>query len=67
MLEKVKIIQEISALFSGADVYVMPNTESEMRIFLREKVSPRLGADLGNHAAVAQIFMSLPRFPALPR
>lgn len=55
MLEKMKIIQEISSLFSGADVYLMPNTEPEVRAYLRENVSPRLGADLGNHAAVAQI------------
>ncbi len=55
MLEKMKIIQEISSLFSGADVYLMPNTESEVRAYLRQNVSPRLGADLGNHAAIAQI------------
>ena len=55
MLEKMKIIQEISSLFSGADVYLMPNTEPEVRAYLRENVSPRLGADLGNRAAVAQI------------
>ncbi len=55
MLEKVKIIREISSLFSGADVYLMPNSEPEVRAYLRETVSPRLGADLGNHAAVAQI------------
>lgn len=55
MLEKMKIIQEISSLFSGADAYLMPNTEPEVRAYLRENVSPRLGADLGNHAAVAQI------------
>lgn len=55
MLEKMKIIQEISSLFSGADVYLMPNTEAEVRAYLRENVSPRLGADLGSHAAVAQI------------
>ena len=55
MLEKVKIIREISSLFSGADVYLMPNTEPEVRAYLRENVSPRLGADIGNHTAVAQI------------
>ena len=55
MLEKVKIIREISSLFSGADVYLMPNSVPEVRAYLRENVSPRLGADLGNHAAVAQI------------
>lgn len=55
MLEKLEIIQELSALFSGADVYLMPNSEAEVRAYLRENVSPRLGADLGNHAAVAQV------------
>lgn len=55
MLEKVQIIQELSALFAGADVYLIPNTEADARVFLRETVSPRLGADLGSHPAVAQI------------
>ena len=55
MLEKLAIVQELSSLFSGADVYLMPNTESEVRAYLRENVSPRLGADLGNHAAVTQV------------
>ena len=55
MLEKVKMIQEITSLFSGADVYFMPNSEPEVRAFLTENVSARLGADLGNHKAVAQI------------
>ncbi len=55
MLEKVKMIQEITSLFSGADVYFMPNSEPEVRTFLTENVSERLGADLGNHGAVAQI------------
>lgn len=55
MLEKVQMIQELSALFSGTDVYLMPNSEPEVRAFLTENVSPRLGADLGNHAAVAQV------------
>lgn len=55
MLEKLAIIREISSLFSGADVYLMPNTEPDVRAYLRDNVSPRLGADLGNHAAVAQI------------
>ena len=55
MLEKLKIIQELSALFSGADIYLMPNSEAEVRVYLREHVSPRLGADLSKHAAVAQI------------
>lgn len=55
MLEKIKIIQEMSSIFSGADIYLMPNTESEVRSYLRQNISPRLGADLGNHPAVAQI------------
>ena len=55
MLEKVKLIQEMTALFSGADVYVMPNSEPELRIFLTENVSQRLGTDLSSHGAVAQI------------
>lgn len=55
MLEKLAIIREMSALFSGTDVYLMPNSEPEVRAYLRETVSPRLGADLGNHPAVPQI------------
>jgi len=55
MLEKVKIIQEMTSLFSGADVYVMPNSEPEVRAFLTENVSERLNADVGSHGAVAQI------------
>lgn len=55
MLEKMKIIQEMSSLFSAADAYLMPNTEADVRSYLRENISPRLGADLGNHPAVAQI------------
>ena len=55
MLEKVKLIQEMTALFSGADVYVMPNSEPEVRTFLTENVSKRLGTDLGGHGAVTQI------------
>ena len=55
MLEKVKLIQEMTSLFSGADVYIMPNSEPEVRAFLKENVSGRLGADVGSHGAVAQI------------
>ncbi len=55
MLEKAKIVQEMTSLFSGADVYFMPNSEPEVRAFLTENVSERLGADLGKHKAVAQI------------
>ena len=42
MLEKMKIIQEISSLYSGADVYLMPNTETEVRAYLQENVSQGL-------------------------
>lgn len=55
MLEKIKIVQELSALFSGADIHWMPNTEQEAREYLKQYVAPKLDADLGNHAAVAQI------------
>lgn len=55
MLEKLAIIREISSLFSGVDMYLMPNTEPEVRAYLRDNVSPRLGADLGDHPAVAQV------------
>lgn len=55
MLEKMKIIQEISSLFSGADAYLMPNIEPEVRAYLKEHISPRLGADLADHPGVAQI------------
>ena len=55
MLEKVQMIQELSALFSGADVYLMPNSEPDVRAFLEENISPRLGMNLANHTAVTQI------------
>ncbi len=55
MLEKLAIIQELSSLFQGADVHLMPNTETAMRQYLKDRVSPRLGADLSNHRAVPQI------------
>ena len=55
MLEKIKIIQELSTLFSGADVYLMPISEPEVRSYLQQNISQKLGADLGNHPAVAQI------------
>lgn len=55
MLEKVKLIQEISSLYSGADVHWMPHTEPEVREYLRRHIGPKLGADLANHAAVTQL------------
>ena len=55
MLDKLEIIRELSALFSGADVYLMPDSETEMRIYLAQAPSQRLGPALGNHPAVAQI------------
>ena len=55
MLEKVKLIQELSALFSCADVYLMPDSEDELRTYLKENISPRLGADLSNHPAIRQV------------
>ena len=55
MLEKIQIIQELSSLFSCADVYLMPDSEEELREYLRENISPRLGADLSNHPAIRQV------------
>lgn len=55
MLEKLKIIRELSALFSGADVHLMPNTEAEMRAYLTQNASTHLGTDLGKHPAITQI------------
>ena len=55
MLEKLSIIQELSTLFSGADVHLMPDSEAEMRAYLSENVSARLGSDIGTHPAVSQI------------
>ena len=55
MLEKVQLIQELSALFACADVYLMPDSEDEMRAYLKENISPRLGADLSSHPAVRQV------------
>ena len=55
MLEKVQLIQELSALFSCADVYLMPDSEDELRTYLKENISPRLGADLSNHPAIRQV------------
>ena len=55
MLEKVQLIQELSALFACADVYLMPDSEDEMRAYLKENISPCLGADLSNHPAIRQV------------
>ena len=55
MLEKLKIIQELSILFASADVHLLPNSEPEMREYLAQTVSSRLGADLGNHPTIGQI------------
>lgn len=55
MLEKLQVIRELSALFSGADVHLMPASEAEMRAYLSQTVSARLGTDIGNHPAVSQI------------
>ena len=55
MMERMEIIQELSALFSGADVYLMPHSEAELRAYLTEVVSPRFGVDLGKHGGISQI------------
>ena len=55
MLEKLEIIRDLSTLFSAADIYIMPCSEPEVRSYLQEYLSPRLGADLSNHPAVPQI------------
>ena len=55
MLETLEIIKELSALFSGADVYWMPKSEPELRAYLQGAPSQKLGASLGTHAAVSQI------------
>ena len=55
MLEKLEIIRELSALFAAADIYIMPCSEPEVRAYLQEFVSPRIGADLANHPAIPQI------------
>lgn len=55
MLEKLEIIRELSSIFSGADVYLMPDSEAEMRAYLSQAPSQRLGANLGSHPAVTQI------------
>lgn len=55
MLEKLEIIRELSTLFSAADVYIMPCSEPEVRAYLQEFVSPRIGANLANHPAIPQI------------
>lgn len=55
MLEKLQLIQELSGLFSCADVHLMPDSEEELRIYLKENISPRLGADLSNHPAIRQV------------
>ena len=57
MLEKIQLIRELSTLFHGAEFYLMPNSEAEVRIYLRNVLSPRLGADLENHPAVTHICM----------
>lgn len=55
MLEKLKIIRELSTLFSGADVHLVPNSEDEMRAYLTQNASTHLGADLGTHPAISQV------------
>lgn len=55
MLEKLEIIRDLSTLFGGADVHLMPNSEDEVRTYLSQNVSRRLGTDLGKHPAVGQI------------
>ena len=55
MVEKIRLIREFSSLFPCADFHLMPNSVAEVRTYLREVLSPRLGADLGNHPAVAHI------------
>lgn len=55
MLEKLAIIRDLSALFGGADVYLMPNSEDALRTYLSDNISRRLGTDLGKHPAVRQI------------
>ena len=55
MLEKLKIIQELSSIFAGVDVHLIPSTESDVRSFMREKIFSRLGAELDGYTAVTYI------------
>ncbi|MBE6957861.1 MAG: AraC family transcriptional regulator [Ruminococcaceae bacterium] len=55
MVEKVRLIREFSALFPCAEFHLMPNSEEGVRSYLRDVLSPRLGADLSNHPAVPHI------------
>lgn len=55
MLEKLQMIRDLSTLFGGADVYLMPKSEAALRVYLSQNISPRLGADLSKHPAVTQI------------
>ena len=55
MLEKLEIIRDLSTLFGGADVHLMPNSEDGVRTYLSQNVSLRLGTDLGKHPAISQI------------
>ncbi len=55
MLEKLNLIRELTDLFFGIDVHLMPNSEQELRLYLQEHISPKLGADLSNHPTIKQI------------
>ena len=55
MLEKLEIIRELTALFEGADVWLMPNSEPELRTYLTQDIAPRFGVNLNDHPAVSQI------------
>lgn len=55
MLEKLQIIRELSALFSGVDIYLAPDSLPELSAFLQENLSPQVKTDLSHHPALQQI------------
>ena len=55
MLEKIELIRELSRLFSGVDVHLIPNQNGEICSHLSREVSQKLGVDFGKHPIITQI------------
>ena len=55
MLEKFELIRELSQLFSGADIHLIPNTEGDIHTFLSQTFLQKFGASWGNPRIVQAI------------
>lgn len=55
MVENIQLIRELSSLFSGIQFHLMPNSEVGIRAYLRDVLSPLLGAQLEDHPSVPHI------------